>query len=295
MSGVVRERKFDISVVIPTHNRAQILGRALDSVVGQTYPVKEIIVVDDGSTDDTQELLARCYPQVTIIAQQNRGVSAARNTGIKAARGNWIALLDSDDEWLPEKLDAQAETLGENDEMQFCHTDEIWIRNGRRVNAMHKHQKTGGWIYRHCLPLCAISPSSALMHRSVFDACGLFDESLPACEDYDMWLRVCSRMPVAYVDKKLIAKYGGHDDQLSKRHWGMDRFRVTALQTILHTDLLTDENRKATVNTLIEKIKILINGAEKRGHANTASHYRAILTRYGHSTSDGLPIEGKAA
>ncbi len=269
-----------VSVIIPTFNRAHTLARALNSVLAQNHPVKEVIVVDDGSTDHTLELLKDYHSQVTVIAQENCGVSAARNRGIESASSDWIALLDSDDEWLPHKLESQIKTLQSQAGMRLCHSDEIWIRNGRRVNAMHKHEKSGGWIYQKCLPLCVISPSSVLVHRSLFDEFGLFDEALPACEDYDMWLRVCSQLPVAYVDEKLIVKYGGHDGQLSRRYWGMDRFRVQALQKALESGSLNDQDHLATLEMLIHKMQILLNGAEKRGNIDMMSQYQTLLSRY---------------
>ncbi|MDH3695639.1 MAG: hypothetical protein OER96_13840, partial [Gammaproteobacteria bacterium] len=165
----------------------------------------------------------------------------------------------------------------------------------RRVNPMLKHKKSGGWIYQKCLPICAISPSSALIHRSVFDEYGLFDKSLPACEDYDMWLRICSRMPVAYVDEKLIVKYGGHDDQLSKQFWGMDRFRVQALQKILNSEHLADHDRVATVEVLLNKTQILINGAQRRGNTDLVACCQEIFAQYKPSSSNDTALTGVAA
>ncbi|MES9936336.1 MAG: glycosyltransferase family A protein, partial [Sedimenticola sp.] len=224
---------MQISVIIPTHNRADLLERALKSVQAQTLPPLEVIVVDDGSEDHTREMVSEKFPRVRYLQQPNRGVSSARNLGISEARGDWIALLDSDDEWLPSKLASQKTRLESQPGHHICHTEEIWIRNGKRVNQMKKHTKQGGAIFQHCLPLCVISPSSVLIHKSVFREVGLFDESLPACEDYDLWLRICARYPVTYVEQPQIVKYGGHEDQLSRRHWGMDRFRLHALEKII--------------------------------------------------------------
>jgi glycosyltransferase involved in cell wall biosynthesis len=254
-----------VSVVIPTFNRARLLPRAVESVLAQTQPPTEIIVVDDGSTDDTAEVLESWSSEITVLRQENRGVSAARNRGIQAARGDWIALLDSDDEWRPQKMARQLAALSESPDLRICHTDEVWIRAGRRVNPRQKHAKHGGWIYRHCLPLCAISPSSVLMHRFMLDDVGLFDEDLPACEDYDLWLRVCARYPVLYVDEPLVVKYGGHDDQLSSRVWGLDRFRIRALEKMLRSSDLTTADRALTLSTLLEKLDIYVAGAAKRG------------------------------
>ncbi|MGV6818185.1 MAG: glycosyltransferase family 2 protein [Thiotrichales bacterium] len=262
-----------VSVVIPTHNRAHLLARALDSVLAQTLPALEIIVVDDGSTDDTQVLVAERYPQCIYLKQPQVGVSAARNAGIQAASGDWIAFLDSDDAWLPGKLEAQRDCLAENPGVRLCHCEEIWIRQGRRVNPMRKHAKTGGWIYQRCLPLCVISPSAALLHRSLLEDVGAFDESLPACEDYDLWLRICAQEPVAFVDQPQIEKYGGHDDQLSQRYWGMDRFRIQALEKMLQKRVLTESDRSATLQTLIDKCGIFAQGAAKRNKLNEARLY----------------------
>lgn len=263
----------DVSVVIPTFNRAHLLRRALDSVLGQTHPPHELIVVDDGSTDETASLIRHRYPNVSYLYQSNSGVSSARNRGIKEATGRWIALLDSDDEWLAHKLARQLEALQEVPGMKLCHTDEIWIRNGVRVNPKKKHAKSGGWIFQRCLPLCCVSPSSVLIHRGVFDAVGLFDETLPVCEDYDLWLRVSARFPVLYADEPLTVKYGGHRDQLSLKFWGMDRFRIRALEKILASGILSENDRKAAQSTLTEKLAIYVEGARKRGKWEEAAAY----------------------
>ncbi|MET0085266.1 MAG: glycosyltransferase family A protein [Sedimenticola sp.] len=267
---------MQISVIIPTHNRADLLERALKSVQGQTLPPLEVIVVDDGSEDHTREMVSEKFPRVRYLHQPNRGVSSARNLGISEARGDWIALLDSDDEWLPSKLASQKTRLESQPGHHICHTEEIWIRNGKRVNQMKKHTKQGGAIFQHCLPLCVISPSSVLIHKSVFREVGLFDESLPACEDYDLWLRICARYPVTYVEQPQIVKYGGHEDQLSHRHWGMDRFRLHALEKIITSGDIEGEDLEAAKAMLAHKAEILAKGAEKRGKHTEASNYRQL-------------------
>lgn len=255
-----------VSVVIPTHDRRALIARAIDSVLAQTRPAEEILCVDDGSTDDTSRFLAEAYPSVRALRQPNRGVSAARNAGILAAAGAFVAFLDSDDEWRKTKLERQIQAMQASPGALLCHTNEIWIRNGRRVNPMKKHQKFGGLIFEKALPLCVISPSSVLVDRRLFDEVGLFDESLPACEDYDLWLRVCAWFPVLYLDEPLIVKYGGHPDQLSKRYWGMDRFRIHALRKILGQRDLRDDYRRAAEEELARKLEIFTRGAKKRLH-----------------------------
>jgi glycosyltransferase involved in cell wall biosynthesis len=266
----------DVSVIIPTFERVSVLPRALDSVLAQTHAPAEVIVIDDGSTDGTAEMLEHTYPGVTVIRQPNRGVSAARNAGLAAASSAWIAFLDSDDEWRPRKLERQLDALlpaPDTTAPLVCHTEEIWIRDGRRVNPMDKHAKKGGWIFAHNLDMCRISPSAVLMHRSVLDAVGGFDEILPACEDYDLWLRITSRYPVHFVEEPLVVKYGGHEDQLSRRFWGMDRFRIRALEKILIAGHLDENQRREAARTLVRKVDIYLEGARKRGKQDEVDRY----------------------
>ena len=249
--------------------------------------------MDDGSTDETARKIPAEFPDIRFITQSHQGVSAARNQGIRHAKGTYIAFLDSDDLWTPRKLEREIARLAANPAFQICYTDEIWIRRGRRVNPKKRHRKYGGWIYPHCLPLCIISPSSVLLHREVFDVVGTFDESLPACEDYDLWLRVTSRYPVLWIDEPLIIKRGGHDDQLSRAFWGMDRFRVRALVKILKSGTLPASWRQKTLEELEKKCLILIQGAEKRGKTEEAAVYRRILKTFPPSTADSTAFEGK--
>ncbi len=266
-----------ISAIIPTVNRVGLITRAIESVVNQTHAVNEIIVVDDGSTDDTVKIIADQFPFVKIYSQENRGVSAARNRGIAAATGEWVAFLDSDDQWLPEKVEQQVKALKNNPDSLFCYTNEIWFRHGRRVNPKRKHQKYGGFVFEECLQSCFIGASTVLLHRSLFDTVGLFDESLPACEDYDYWLRVAQKYPVLYLDEPLIIKYAGHGDQLSYQYWGMDRFRIDAIYKLLRTGNLTSRQRQLALETMAEKITLFTQGAKKREKYDQAAYYDNLL------------------
>ena len=272
---------MQISVVIPTYNRWPLLARAVESVLEQTQPATQILIVDDGSTDNTDKhLKTRFGSRITLLKQTNQGVSCARNAAIKQADGDWIALLDSDDEWLPAKLEKQRQAVADVEDAVLVHSDEIWIRNGTRVNAGKKHQKRGGCIYEHCLPLCCISPSAALINKKVLLQLGGFDENLPACEDYDLWLRLCANYPVIYIDEPLLNKYGGHDDQLSTKYWGMDRFRIIALEKILASNCLSPVNRKLTLVTLLRKAQIMLKGAVKHNNHSMINQCNRVIELY---------------
>lgn len=257
-----------------------MLKRALLSVYSQTLSAAEVAVIDDGSADGTDIMLRREFPQVNYFYQDHLGVSAARNLGIQQTSGEWLAFLDSDDEWLPEKLFNQQAALAASPEYRICHTEENWIRNGVPVDVPKKYAKAGGWIFAHCLALCAMSPSTMLIHRSVFTDIGLFDTRLPACEDYDLWLRIAADYPVLLLEQPQINKYGGHEDQLSQAFWGMDRFRISALQKIIDAGQLSEQNRQAAVNMLVKKAGIYLNGVTKRGKTDEARHYQQLIKRY---------------
>ena len=269
---------FKISIIIPTLNRIKYLPRALDSALNQTYKASEIIVVDNGSSDGTLELLKEKYPLIRLLEEKKVGVSAARNKGIISSNFDWVALLDSDDAWDIRKLEIQKNALQSSSKnYKLVHTEEIWMKNNIKINQMKKHQKFGGYIFEKCLPLCCISPSSVLMQKSIFNQVGYFDENLPVCEDYDLWLKICSKERVLFIDQKLTLKYGGHKDQLSKSYWGMDRFRIKSIENlVLNCDLKSYQKHMA-INTLIKKLKIIINGAYKRKNYSIINEYEKKL------------------
>jgi glycosyltransferase involved in cell wall biosynthesis len=269
-----------VSVIVPTYNRADRLERALNSIVSQTYQDFELIVVDDGSTDKTSQLM-KSFPKAQYFyIKKNSGVSKARNVGLAFAKGELICFLDSDDLWKEKKIQIQSLWLENNKDSQICYTDEIWVRNGVRVNPMNRHRKYSGDIFRHCLGLCIVSPSSVMIRAKLFDEIGNFDESLPACEDYDLWLRIASKYAFHFIEEPLIIKYGGHSDQLSRKYWGMDRFRVVALKKLLDQNSLDKEKLKLTRSVFLEKCSILIKGFEKRGKKEDESFYRELVNKY---------------
>lgn len=269
-----------VSVVIPTFNRKNFVLEAIDSVVNQTVKPFEVIVIDDGSTDGTGGLIRKKYPDIVYIYQENRGVSAARNKGIKIAKGDYIALLDSDDLWKKRKLEKHIDFIKQNPQFRISQTDELWIRNGKFVNPMKKHKKYGGFIFPQCLPLCIVSPSAVIIEKGIFDDYGFFDETIPACEDYDMWLRVSAFEPIGLLEEKLIVKRGGHNDQLSKVFIGMDRFRVYALEKIINNPDLKEDYRVMAIEELKKKCRIIVNGYAKHGKEKIAERFRKKIEKY---------------
>ncbi|CAB1058723.1 Putative N-acetylgalactosaminyl-diphosphoundecaprenol glucuronosyltransferase [Olavius sp. associated proteobacterium Delta 1] len=268
-----------VSVIIPTYNRGWILREAIDSVRSQEFSDYELIVVDDGSTDDTRAILGSYGRDIIVLRQPNQGVSAARNRGIAESRAQLVALLDSDDLWLPQKLTRQVAFFISNPAALICQTEETWVRNGVRVNPKKRHHKFSGMIFEPSLALCLVSPSAVMIRRALFDTVGLFDESLPACEDYDLWLRVSRRYPVFLIDEPLIIKRGGHEDQLSKAA-GLDKYRIQALTKIVKSGQLSESQTRAAVQTLKEKCAIFANGCRKRGREDEAEYYEELAGKY---------------
>jgi glycosyltransferase involved in cell wall biosynthesis len=261
-----------VSVILPTYNRAWILREAIDSVLSQNYPNIELIVVDDGSTDRTAELLASYGDSIRVLSQKNKGVSAARNAGIKKSRGKFIALLDSDDTWMQGKISCQVEFFKNHPEAMICQTDEIWIRKGVRINPRKKHKKLSGMIFEPSLHLCLVSPSAVMMRRKLFELKGYFNEKFTICEDYDLWLRVSSTLPIYLIDKAYIIKKGGHDDQLSALH-SRDKFRIASLKALIESHELSHDQKMAAMAVLKDKCGIYGNGCMKRGRKQEAEYY----------------------
>jgi len=257
------------SVIIPTFNRKEKLRRAITSVLGQEEKDFELIVVDDGSDDGTPELADEFHGRIKYIFQKNSGVSTARNSGIKSANSPYITLLDSDDTWNNKKLRAHKEFINSNPHILIHQTEDIWIRNGIRVNPGTRHLKKSGNIFIPSLGMCVISPSSVCLSETLFEKYGYFDEELPACEDYDLWLRITLFEYTGLIKEKLITRYAGHDDQLSSLYWGMDRFRLYSILKLLYLygDVMDSESFKAASQCARSKADILINGARKRGNS----------------------------
>lgn len=267
------------SVIIPVYNRESVIHRAVESVLNQNYDQFELIIVNDGSTDNSKKsIMSYCDTRINYVETKNLGVSHARNFGIRLSKGSHLAFLDSDDQWLPGKLGTDADFIMQHPQIKIHQSDEIWVRKGKRVNKKNFHKKISGDIFKESLFLCMISPSSVVIERSLFEKCGTFDERMKVCEDYDLWLRITCRYDVGLIDKEMIIKYGGHEDQLSHSVTAIDRFRIYSLIKLLNSDLLSDEQRILTQNSVLEKCRIVKNGADKRGRRTLAEKIESIIS-----------------
>jgi len=255
-----------VAVIIPAYNRLDFIEEAVSSVLSQSFQNLELIVVDDGSTDGTGDLVRERFDdeRLKVYSQDNLGVSAARNRGVNESSAPLVAFLDSDDYWLEEKLTTQLLAM-EKDAQRISYTGEVWYRRGKWANPCSHHEKHSGDIFSKCLPLCIISPSSVLMERSLFEEVGGFDETLPACEDYDLWLRISARCGVLFCPEKLIVKRNGHEGQLSQEIWGLDRFRIAALWKLVYDSGIEDDKRREALRWIVKKSRVVAGGAKKRG------------------------------
>jgi len=265
------------SVIIPTFNRYRFLKKAVDSVLPQTFEKFELIIIDDGSTDRTDSLISSYNDKrITYIYQQNQGVANARNKGLELAKGKFIAFLDSDDWWDKEKLKKTLGYIKKYPNISIFHTEEVWFKKGKLLNQKKKHEKPTGFVYIKALPLCCISISTAVIKKDVFKLVGAFDESMEACEDYDFWLRATSQYEVKLIPEELTLKDGGRPDQLSSSVWGLDRFRIQALEKILRSGKLSKKYHEVTLKELRKKCKIFALGAEKRGKSEEVDLYKSL-------------------
>lgn len=269
----------NIAVIIPCLNRTNLLKRSLTSVINQSRKANQVYIIDDGSSQNIISSIPVHYSLNFIRTQKNKGVSAARNIALKKAlkKNDWISFLDSDDEWLPTKLEKQEKFILENPNIKIFQTDEIWIRNDKRVNPQKQHLKQSGNIFEASLERCMITPSSVIIHKSLFEKYGLFDVELKACEDYDLWLRMSANNSIGLLNEKLLIRYQGHGDQLSLNTPILDRFRVHSLNKLLYKDYISKAQQQLILQTLLKKIGVIIAGAQKRNNYKIVSEFENIL------------------
>lgn len=259
-----------IDIIIPTYNRAYCLERAINSVLKQTYKNFNLLIIDDNSSDNTKEITNQYLNDERVSYYKldvNKGVSAARNIGIEKSTSSWVAFLDSDDEWLEDKLTKQVEYINLNPNLPLIHGEEIWYRNNKRVNPKKIHKKSGGHIFERCLKLCLISPSAVIIKKEILDEFKGFDEQFVVCEDYDLWLKITAKYEIGFIEDPILNKFGGHEDQLSAKYFAMDYYRVKSIYLLNKKSELTINQKMMSLTELAVKAKVLINGYIK--HNNT--------------------------
>lgn len=270
------DKMESVSVIIPTHNRAGgLLEKAIDSVLAQVGIDFELLVVDDGSSDETHQLLHSYGKILRPLYQENRGPAAARNLGISAARYDLFAFLDSDDWWDRKKLVTQAQAMAAQPDFLISHTDEIWYRSGVFLNQKKKYARPHGDIFEQCLPLCCVGMSTVMARRNFFDQVGLFDESFPCCEDYELWLRASISQSFLKIDEPLTFKQGGRVDQVSSVYRvGMDRLRIRAMEKVAGLASCSEQQRLALAREIVRKADIYAKGCRKYGRLEEVSTYQ---------------------
>ena len=270
-----------VSVIIPTYNRSSLLSRAVDSVLRQTLPCKELIVIDDGSTDDTADLVASISDcskhlpcEIRYLKTENMGPGAARNRGVNAATQPYIAFLDSDDHWHKRKIEQQYSALKENPEYRISHTKEKWLRRGAHLNQKKIHIPRQGNIFAHCLQLCAVGMSTVMVDKSLIKEKGMFNENLRCCEDFDLWLKISSSEEFLLIDAPLTVKEGGREDQVSYQYRvGMDKLRIEAIVDLISNTRLIDEQLHLAYKELQKKSEIYGKGCVRHGKVEEGTYY----------------------
>lgn len=263
---------MNISVIIPTYNRRELLLRAISSVQNQSLKPKEIIVIDDGSTDGTEDLFPMdgvIYKKITHGGFPGR----TRNRGVEISQWDHICFLDSDDEWLPEKLERQALYFQQHRNCIILHTKERWIMNGKLVSQKKRKFQREGYIFQESLQGCIMGPSTIMMTKELFQNYSGFREDIEVGEDYELWLRITDREYIHYIDEECIIKYAGHGDQLSFKYGYIEPFKIDVLEGLIQHGSLQDFNRDAAITSLKEKYEIVINGCTKRRRLDTAAYY----------------------
>lgn len=247
-----------VSVIIPTYNNSQYIVEALNSVLLQTYRDFEVIIVDDGSTDNTYKNITgiiTAHPNLLkYIYQENRGLPSARNIGIKNSCGEYIALLDSDDAWLTNKLEQTINNLEENSEISMVYSD-MYLVN-RQGDILHKWLQTKnnfceGYIYNQLIKENFIIPSSVVIRRRLLDEVGYFDENITYAEDYDLWLRIAEKNKIGLVNHPLV-KWRQHDKNMSKNFEKCSKYLIKVFNKQIQKNISEKSN-----SLLRERLRIL--------------------------------------
>lgn len=277
------QNKDLVSVIIPVYNREKMICEAVESVLQQTYSNWELIIADDGSTDNTMSVLGayKKHPQISVLSLKHSGCPGlVRNNAVESAAGRWLAFLDSDDLWMKEKLEREIKLLNHSSSCRFVHSLERWERNGKVVSQVHRKHKKEGDLFETSLGKCEIGPSTVVMERTLFMHYGGFRNDLEICEDYEFWLRITAENPIAYVDRELVVKRGGHSDQLSTKYGFIEIFKINALKFLVEEQMFEREKMVLARRELARKCKIYSSGCRKRGREKEAMEFETLYFFY---------------
>lgn len=299
-----------VSVIVPTFNKKEQVREALQSVLDQKFQDIEILIADDGSTDGTPLALFKelgAQPEaIDVLAKMgnnsirpfthafqcggitvqyhygiNRGLSTARNRGIKSARGEYIAFLEPDDFWAPHHLSELISHLKRNREVKVCRVSERLIREGKSRAPKHPANRTTGWLFEASLDSSLMSISTVICHRSCFSICGCFDENMPACEEYDLWIRISSHFPIGFLDCNSVTRRTPRPAD-SIRAWNWDRFRVYALEKAFQSGHITPEQRYLVAQSIVLKCERLVEGFKRQKSDERSNFYERKRKRFTH-------------
>lgn len=271
---------MQIDVVIPTFNRAEFLKDAIESVLNQTYENLKLYIIDDGSEDQTEQVVQKYNdPRIVYSKKSNSGVSSARNKGVNISSNSWIAFLDSDDTWEPNKLELFVSQIEKEPNISIFYSDEKWIKDGAVIVKKQNQAKHDGEIFFNCLKSCFIGPSTVLIKRDVFLDVGLFDDRYVVCEDYELWLRISEKYKIRLIEKELTRKLGGHADQLSTKYHSMNYWRVKALFEAYLRNSNHLERKIAIKNAILEKAEPLKKGYLKHNNLEKISEINVIISQ----------------
>jgi glycosyltransferase involved in cell wall biosynthesis len=227
-----------VAAVVPAYNAAELLPRCIESILSQTVPVAEVIVVDDGSTDTTRQVAESFGPPVKCISRPNTGLPGARNSGIRAATSEWIAFLDADDCWLQKKIEQQLNAAAEHPECALLYSDATVVLPDGSIagNFLSDKGPVNGWAFDRLLESCFVLPSTVMARRSVLLDAGLFNESLRRVEDYELWLRLAQEHQFCMVPDSLTL-YERQPDSLSRNVAAMLMAETEVLEPLLDRKL----------------------------------------------------------
>lgn len=271
-----------VDIVIPAFGRKAQLAEAVASVQAQTFTDWSLTIVDDASPEPVEAAAYVSDTRIRVLRlQQNSGPAFARNFGAAQGKAPFIAFLDSDDLWHPVKLQRQLDRFSSANELQWLHSNEIWLRSGERVKQKAIHRKQAGKFFERALERCLISPSAVMLRRSFFTANRGFAPAFRLCEDYELWLRLLLKAPVGFIEEALTIKLAGDWPQLSSTK-EIDRYRILAMHRVLRLNggEMDATDRNLLFNEAEKKCYQLVRGAEKHGNTARQRRYQAWLTLF---------------